>query len=67
MSPQQQNESRWVQEGRKKGATHVLDVCDTFDHSHYPVYIMPGDNLQEVRSKYNGQNMQQVYSTTEIK
>ncbi len=30
-------------------------------------YIMPGDNLQEVRSKYNGQNMQQVYSTTEIK
>ena len=47
-SEQTKNENRWVTEGRNKGATHVLDVCDTFDHSHYPVYVMPEDGVKHI-------------------
>ena len=66
-SEQTKNENRWVTEGRNKGATHVLDVCDTFDHSHYPVYVMPEDDLQEVKKKYTYAEMQVIYGTYEIK
>lgn len=66
-SPQQRNESAWVKAGRSKGATHVLDVCDQFDYSHYPVYVMPGEDPEEKRDEYNKKSMQSVYSLVEIK
>jgi hypothetical protein len=47
----------WLQRGKDKGATHVLVVCDTFDWSDYPVFVMPGENLREKADKNNGPNM----------
>lgn len=38
----------WLSEGKRKGATHVIILCDTFDYCDYPVYVMPGQNAREV-------------------
>ena len=38
----------WLHRGKEKGATHVLVVCDTFDHSDYPVFVMLGQNVRKV-------------------
>lgn len=65
-SEKDRNENAWVTKGREVGATHVLDVCDTFDYTHYPVYVMPEQDVNEVKSKYDGESMQSVYYTYEV-
>jgi|ERR1039458_6306432 hypothetical protein len=30
---------RWFNEGVELKATHMIVVCDTFDHEDYPVYV----------------------------
>jgi hypothetical protein len=47
----------WLHRGREKGATHVLVVCDTFDWSDYPVFVMPGEDARAIADKNNGPNM----------
>jgi hypothetical protein len=49
--------SGWLQEAKAKGATHMLVVCDTFDHSDYPVSVMPGDDVRVKAEANNGPNM----------
>jgi len=50
----------WISQAKKQGATHIVSVCDTFDYSDYPVYVMPGENVDKIKRKYNGENMQRV-------
>ena len=56
------NKTIYIARARALGATYVLDVCDGFDYSHYPVFVMPGDNLQRITEEHS-QNMQCVYGT----
>lgn len=30
---------RWKAEAKQRGATHIISVCDTFDHDDYPVMV----------------------------
>lgn len=39
----------WLLAGKKKNATHMIVVCDTFDHEDFPVYVLPG---QDARKEY---------------
>lgn len=59
---------QWLKEGKKKKATHVIIVCDTFDYDDYPVFVMPGEDVQEkVRPYLAGENMtmlMEAYSLT---
>lgn len=50
----------WLQRGLDEGATHVIIVCDTYDHSDYPVNVMPDENVRELYEYFNGNNMQRV-------
>ena len=50
----------WFKRGVAQGATHMIVVCDTYDHDDYPVYVMPNENVHEKQKEYNGQNMQRV-------
>ena len=43
--------SEWFDRGVKKGATHMIVVCDTYEHDDYPVYVSGGHD--EARRKYN--------------
>jgi hypothetical protein len=51
---------RWLQDAKREGATHVIVVCDTFDHEDYPVQVKPGEDVRKKYEQYNGPNMQQV-------
>ena len=54
---------RWLERGKENGATHVIVVCDTFDHKDYPVFVMPEENVREKEKKYkNMQRVMEVYS-----
>jgi len=56
----------WLAAAKREGATHVLVVCDTFDHEDYPVSVMPGEDVRAKAKPYQaGENMQalmEVYS-----
>lgn len=58
---------RWLQEAKKKGATHVIVVCDTFDYDDYPVYVMPAESVREKADEHNGKNMQKVMEVYSLK
>lgn len=53
----------WFQRGIKQGATHLVVVCDTFDHDDYPVFVHSAD---EARAKVSRpgemQRVMQVYN-----
>jgi len=38
---------RWTNEGNRLGATHLIVMCDEFDFTYYPKYVMIGENLQD--------------------
>lgn len=51
---------RWLDEAMRKGATHMIVVCDTFDWDDYPVHIFPEENVYGKYTQYQGKNMQKV-------
>jgi hypothetical protein len=50
----------WFQRGVNEGATHMIVVCDTFDHEDYPVFVKPGEDVREREKSYEGREMQRV-------
>lgn len=66
MAASKQNIERWKKEGRALGATHIISVCDTFDHYDYPVYVMADEGVQEKRKRYDNVNMQRVNEVIEL-
>jgi hypothetical protein len=50
----------WWAQGKREGATHLIIVCDTYDHDDYPVFVKPGQDVRKVADEYNGKNMQRV-------
>lgn len=56
MPTSQDDICRWLKRA-DKAATHMLVVCDTFDWSDYPVYIMPDQDIRAEADKRNGPNM----------
>lgn len=60
--------TQWLHRGQEKGATHMLVVCDTFDWSDYPVFVMPGEDARKRADENNGPNMtklMEVYKLSE--
>jgi len=50
----------WLKEGKKKGMTHVIIVCDDFQWEDYPIYIMPGQDVKEIEKKHGVEQMERV-------
>lgn len=51
---------RWLENGKERGATHVIIARDTWDHDNYPVYVMPGTDVKEKITEYKGKDMQTI-------
>lgn len=52
---------RWFETAKEQGATHLIVMCDTFDHDNYPVYVMANQDIaKEVKKRSNNDNMQRV-------
>ncbi len=50
----------WIEAAKEIGATHIISVCDTFSYDDYPVYVMPGEDLEKKKIEYNGKEMQRI-------
>ena len=52
----------WFVRGVKQRATHMLVVCDTFDHEDYPVFAMTAsDCLGKYKRPGEMQRVMEVY------
>ena len=51
---------QWFQEGKRRSATHMLVVCDTFDYGDYPVYVAYNESLFEKAAHYDHKDMQRI-------
>lgn len=51
---------RWLDDGIEMKSTHMIVVCDTFDHSDYPVYVSSDLDVNEVVKMYNNNDMQTI-------
>lgn len=60
MAATREDVDRWIQIAKKNGARYIISVCDTWDYDDYPVFVMPDDNLEEMKARYNGKNMQRI-------
>lgn len=56
----------WIERGRKMGATYLISVVDTFDWEDYPVFVMPEQNLIEIRKQYDNVNMQIINEVVQL-
>jgi hypothetical protein len=68
MRTTQEDIKRWFEEGIRQKATHMIVVCDTFDHSDYPVYVKKDEDVREVENKNNNPgNMTRVMEVYNLK
>lgn len=51
---------RWLKEGQERGATHVIVVSDTYDHTYSPTYVMPGEDPRQKAEEVG--SVKEVYS-----
>lgn len=56
----------WFDRGIDEGATHMIVVCDTYDHSDYPVYVDANQNVRDVEKDQRG-NMRQVMEVYDLR
>ncbi|HEX6983140.1 MAG TPA: hypothetical protein VF181_10300 [Balneolaceae bacterium] len=47
-------------------ATHIIDVIDTFDYSHYYMAVRPDENHEEVVRKIEVKSMQRVHKVWKV-
>jgi hypothetical protein len=64
-SQMEQDNERWLKY-MPKDTKWIVNMCDTFDHSHYPIYCKTEEELKKAQAKRN-KNMQQVYSVINVK
>lgn len=60
MATSREDIRQWLLRAQKSGASHVIVVCDTYDHEDYPINVMPDQNVHTIHDQYNGPNMQRV-------
>lgn len=57
----------WFRAGVKDKRTHMIVVCDTYDHDDYPVYVGKGDDFYVIYDRYSdGQNMQRIMEVYDL-
>jgi len=52
---------RWFEEGRRRGATHLIVVCDEFSREDFPVYVMPDEDVRSRVAEYHGVQMYGIH------
>lgn len=66
----------WFRDGKEKGCTHLIVVCDASSNNEYPVFVHAGEDARKKASKYGypaadglptlpnkkGQRVEEVYA-----
>lgn len=53
MSTSKETIRAWLKEGKKNGCTHMIVVCDTWDHTDSPIYCESPEKTLEQIEKMN--------------
>ena len=54
---------RWLDRGKKQGATHMVVVCDTYDYEDYPVFVnSPADAEKAFEAPGEMQRGMEIYN-----
>ncbi len=67
MGTTQEDIRGWIKRGQEQNATHLIVVCDTFEHDDYPVFVSDKENVREVYEEYNNKNTQRVMEVYNLK
>ena len=59
--------SNWFDRGVAQKATHMIVVCDTFDHEDYPCFANGDADAIEQHGYYDGKNMQRVMEVYDLR
>jgi hypothetical protein len=57
---------KWFDVAASEGATHLLTIVDEFDWEDYPVFVMPGENVDRTIKLYDQVNMQRIMEVYRI-
>lgn len=57
---------RWLQVGKREGATHMLLVEDSLADETVPVYVSPGDNLAQKVSRYKDTHSMRIIASFDL-
>jgi cytochrome oxidase assembly protein ShyY1 len=60
MSTSREDIREWFKRGKKQKATHLIVVCDTYDHEDYPVFVTKEQDAKTEVNKRDGVNMAKV-------
>ena len=60
MAATMQDLKRWFENGRKVKATHMIVVCDTFDHEDFPVFVAEGEDARKKAAEFTAEHMERV-------
>ena len=67
---QSENVKEWTLEAKRRKSKGFVDMCDTYDFDHYPVFFGgpkdPYKTPEEILSAMNGKNMQRYYGTFRV-
>lgn len=61
--------SEWFDKGVGMGATHMIVICDTYDHSDYPLYVMKGTKKiveKKIKANSHSHTMQRVMEVYDL-
>ena len=56
----------WFASARKQQSSHMIVVCDTYDHDDYPVYCENETECWRKYDEHNGKNMQRIMEVYDI-
>ena len=50
----------WMEEAKKRNATHLIVALDAFDYDNYPVYVSANENVHKKINQINWKAMQGI-------
>jgi hypothetical protein len=66
MSTTKEEIARWFDAGKRQKARWMVVACDTFDHTDYPIYVKPGEDVKVVVKEHDNESkmsrVMEVYS-----
>ena len=60
MGTSREDIKEWFVRGKKQKATHLIVVCDTYDHEDYPVFVTKHQDAKTEVNNRDGHNMARV-------
>lgn len=64
------NVKLWTEYAKREGSKGFVDMCDTFDYDHYPVFFGgPNDDYktaEEILAEKHGKNMQRSFGVFNV-